>query len=176
MHDYSAVYWFQLTIRTASTLQKPLGTVELHFLTARYFRWSSAKVDTSFAGDPSHDLDLDECRTRQVSWNNKDSPNIWSPRSQFDCRIVFIRADRHGNGISHVSILGGSISPEHLVIHRQKQRVSTMSSTTKRLKDYKMFNAWQERQPATKSHMDFRFWRYLNYSAYDDLLRCLTQP
>ena len=64
VHEYSAVYWFQLTIRIASTREKPLGTVELHFLRASYFRWNSAKVDTSFAGHTSHDVDLDECRTR----------------------------------------------------------------------------------------------------------------
>ena len=64
--------------------------------------------------------------------------------------------DRHGNGISHVSILGGSISPEHPVIHRQKQRVSTMSSTTKRLQNVQWVakNASQQQNPIWTSVFD----------------------
>ena len=70
--------------------------------------------------------------------------------------VVFIRADRHGNGISHVSILGGSIAPEHPVIHRQKQRVSTMSSTTKRLQNVQWVakNASQQQNPIWTSVFD----------------------
>ena len=61
---------------------------------------------------------------------------------------------RKENGISHVSILDRPIPPEHPVIHRKKQRVSTMSIA---LKDSKVFNEYKDARLATKSQMDLRF-------------------
>ena len=83
---------------------------------------------------------------------NKDSPNIWSARSKYDCRVMYIEGVEFFMCRYYASLF----QPEHRSIHRTNQRLSAMPLITKRLNNSIECSVGRkgDRQ-ATKSHMEF---------------------
>jgi hypothetical protein len=82
----------------------------------------------------------------------KDSPNKWSARSKYDCRVMYTEGVEFYM-CRYYAIL---FQPEHRAIHRTNQRLSAMPVITKILNNSKQCSmGWKDDRQATKSHMEF---------------------